>query len=88
MEVLTVFRGGKWIRYVPRVTITTDPRITGPLKQKAAAAYVSALQKGFHEEQAHVLAEAIVFKTIYEELMYDKSLESDLQKLMGHEGKA
>lgn len=88
MEALVVFRNGKWIRYMPRVTLTADPRITGPLRQKAAAAYVSALQKGFQEEQAHTLAEAIVFKTIYEELTYDKKLESDIKKLTGHVEKA
>lgn len=88
MEVLAVFRGGRWIRYMPRVTITADPRITGSLKQKAAAAYVSALQKGFQEEQAHILAEATVFKAIYEDLVYEKGIESDLKKLMGHEEKA
>lgn len=88
MEALVVFRNGKWIRYVPRVTMTVDPRITGSLKQKAAAAYVSALQKGFQEEQAHMLAEASVFKMIYEDLTYEKNLESDLKKIMGHGGKA
>jgi rRNA processing protein Krr1/Pno1 len=88
MEVLAVFRGGRWIQYVPRISIMVDPRITAPLKQKAAAAYVTALQKGFQEERAHTLAEAMVFKTIYEELQYEKDLETDLQKLMGREGRA
>lgn len=68
MEVLAVFRGGRWIHYSPRATLLADPRITYPLKQRAAAAYVTALQKGFQEERAHVLAEATVFKDLYEDL--------------------
>ena len=88
MEVLAVFRGGRWIQYTPRIAMTADPRITGILRQKAAAVYGTALQKGFQEERAHTLAEAAVFKQMYEEISYDKSLEMDLKKLTGRGGKA
>jgi hypothetical protein len=62
--------------------------MTNGLRQKAASAYATALQKGFQEERAHILAEATVFKDLYRELKYDTSLESDIQKLMGRGGKA
>jgi hypothetical protein len=88
MEVLAVFRGGRWIRYMPRVNVTADPRITAPLRQKAASAYVTALQKGFQEERAHVLAEAVILRDIYEELTYEPTIEKDLQALMDRGGKA
>jgi hypothetical protein len=88
MEVLAVFRSGKWIQYMPRAAMTCDPRITVPLRQKAASAYVTALQKGFSEERSHVLAEAIVFKNLHEELEYPRSLEQEIQSIMGREGKA
>ncbi len=88
MEALAVFRSGKWIQYMPRTVLTVDPRVTTSLRQKAASAYVTALQKGFQEERAHILAEATVFKDLYRELKYDTSLESDIQKLMGRGGKA
>lgn len=88
MEVLAVFRCGKWMEYIPRITLNTDPRITSHLRQKAASVYTSALQKGFQEERAHTLAEAVVFKEIYEDLLFEPGLESDIQKIMYHEGKA
>lgn len=88
MEALAVFRSGKWIQYVPRIGMTADPRITETLRQKAAAAYGTALQKGFQEERAHILAETIVFKNLYEELILDKRLEADLRKIMDHGEKA
>ena len=88
MEVLAIFSGGNWVHYTPRPMMTVDPRVTYPLRQRAAAAYVGALQKGFQEERAHILAEACVFKDIYDELMFDKSIERDLKVLMGRGGKA
>jgi hypothetical protein len=88
MKVLAVFRQGKWIQYSPRCVITADPRISDTLQQLAASVYVTALQKGFQEEKAHVLAEATVFKSLYSDLMYDHALESDLKKLMDRGGKA
>lgn len=86
--MLAVFRKGKWIEYSPRCVVTADPRISESLQQLAASAYVTALQKGFQEEKAHVLAEATVFKSLYSELMYDHALESELKKLTDRGGKA
>lgn len=88
MEVLAVFRNGRWIQYVPRITLLSDPRITGCLQQKATSVYVTALQKGFQEERAHTLAEAVVFKDIYSELEFEKDLESDIRRLMDRGEKA
>jgi len=88
MEVHAVFRGGKWIEYTPRTTMTSDPRITNILRQKAASVYVTALQKGIQEERAHTLAEAMIFKDLYEKIQFEKSIENDLQKLKGRAGKA
>lgn len=88
MEVLAVFRGGRWMEYKPRITLMADPRITGPLRQKAAAVYVTALQKGFQEERAHTLAEALVFRDLYEELVFDEALEKDCWAIMDRGGKA
>lgn len=65
-----------------------DPRISESLQQLAASVYVTALEKGFQKDWAHVLAEASVFKNLYPELAYDDSLESDLKKLTDRGGKA
>ncbi len=81
MRMLAVFRQGKWIEYSPRCTMLKDPRITEPLQQLAASAYGTALQKGFQEEWAHVLAEAVAFRKLYPELTYNDRLEKDLKSL-------
>ena len=81
MRILAVFRQGKWIEYSPRCIITKDPRITEPLHHLAASAYVTALQKGFQEEWAHVLAEAVAFRKVYPELVYNDRVEKDLKSL-------
>lgn len=88
MEVLAVFRTGRWIPFTPRKILTNDPRITQPLFQKAASAYVTALQKGYSEERAHILAETIVYKEIYQELDVDKVLQKEVEMLMDHGEKA
>lgn len=88
MEVFAVFRGGKWIEYSPRAILQADPRITNGLKQKAASAYVTASQKGFLDERAHMLAETIVFKDLYKEIEYEKSIEADLKVLKDRGGTA
>jgi len=61
--------------------MTADPRITDPLQQLAASAYGTALQKGFQAEWAHVLAEAVAFRKVYPELVYNDRLEKDLKSL-------
>ena len=81
MKLLAAFRQGQWVEYSPRCTMLADPRITEPLQQLAASAYVTALQKGFQEEWAHVLAEAVTFKKVYPELTYNDRVEADLKRL-------
>lgn len=79
MESYPVFRKGKWIIYTPRQSIQHDPRWTKKLRQIAAAAYATAMIKGQSEESAHTIAEAIVFKKIYDGLEYNKNFESQLK---------
>ena len=73
------FRAGKWISYVPRQVIASDPRITTGLRNIGAAAYATAVQKGMDGELAHTIAEAIIFKRIYKDLEYDANLEKLLK---------
>lgn len=74
-----VFRKGKWITYTPRETIASDPRFTTKLCYTAAAVYATAIFKGQAEENAHNIAEAIVFKKIYDGLEYNKDFEETLK---------
>lgn len=82
MEGCHVYRNGKWLTYEPRRTILADPRAnTTPLRFIAASAWAAAIEKGFKEEEAHNLAEAIVFKRIYNDLEYDVETTKKLLKI-------
>lgn len=74
-----VFRAGRWISYTPRQVISTDPRITNGLRSLGTSAYATAIQKGRSEEEAHTIAEAIIFKRMYKDLEYDVALETLLK---------
>jgi hypothetical protein len=77
--MFAAFRAGKWIQYVPRPSISADPRITDSLRYVGAAAYATAIQKGMDGDLAHTIAEAIIFKRLYKDLEYDMNLEKLLK---------
>lgn len=81
MEVYSVYRNKKWIEYKPSITLRTDPRVTKPYMQIAASAYGSAIQKGYSEVKANILAEAVVFKHLYTDLQYSNDFEEEIQSL-------
>lgn len=80
-EVYSVFKGGKWHEYEPSVSMRTDPRITPYQLRLAAAAFVSARQKGYSEAKAYALSDAIVFKHLYTDLHYTKDFEEDILRI-------
>lgn len=81
MEIYSVFVKNEWQLYTPSQRLRADPRITRHYLHIAAAAYVSAKNKGYSEEKANSLAEAIVFKHLYNELQYTKDFEAEIQSL-------
>lgn len=81
MEVYGVFQGGKWLTYEPSVALRTDPRITSYQLRLAASAFISARQKGYSEEKAYSLSDAIVFKHLYNELQYTKDFEEEISRI-------
>ena len=81
MEIYSVFVKNEWRDYIPSIRLKADPRMTRYYYQIAATAYVSAKNKGYSEEKANSLAEAIVFKHLYNELQYTKEFEAEIQSL-------
>ena len=77
--MFAAFRAGKWIQYVPRPAIASDPRITDGLRYVGAAAYASAIERGMSGDLAHTIAETIIFKRVYKDLEYDVNLEKLLK---------
>ena len=81
MEVYSVYKNKKWMEYKPSVTLCTDPRVTTYHIRIAASAYIAAIQKGFSEVRANILAEAVVFKHLYTDLQYSNDLEDEIKVL-------
>ncbi len=81
MEAYSVFQGGKWHQYEPSIALRTDPRITPYQIRLAAAAYMSARQKGYSETKAYSLSDAVVFKHLYTDLQYTKDFEEEISRI-------
>ena len=80
MDTLYVFRNNSWFEWKP-VIANYDPRWTTAQKNIAATAYLAALEKGHTKERATQLSEAVVFKSIYHGLTYEKHMENQLRGL-------
>jgi hypothetical protein len=76
-ETRIVWSNG-WIEVT--LPVGLDPLWSSADRWIYAAAYASAVARGFSQERAIVLAEAIVCKRLYE-VTYDKTLEQDLRKV-------
>jgi len=79
MQPVLIFRGGHWISVsLPK---GLDPKWTSKDSLYFASAWLSAKEKWGCEKKATSLAEAAVYKRLYEGLVYNKTLEHDLQQL-------
>lgn len=81
MEVYGVFQDGKWFTYEPSISLRTDPRITPYELRLAAAAFLAARRKGFSEDKAYSLSDAVVFKHLYNDLQYTKDFEEEISRI-------
>ena len=88
METYGIFRNGQWIEYKLSVTAQEDPRWTEAEKWLAASVFATAKTKGFSNEKAYQLSDAVVFQTIYKDLEYSEALQKEIVALKNHVGKA
>lgn len=80
MKTIPVFREGKWIHFTVPLSCTWSRE----QMFRAASAYVSALQKGFSEQESLNLSEIIINKELYPGIQYSENLEKKYKSLMDH----
>ena len=74
-----VYSDGKWISVnLPSL----DPCWLVSDTWYYATIYAAAIDRGFSEKRARIIAEAAVNKRIYPEISYDKGIENDLNHTM------
>jgi len=74
-----VYSNGKWVSVdLPNL----DPCWLVSDTWYYATIYAAAVNSGFLEKRARIIAEAAVNKRIYPEISYDKGIESDLNDAM------
>jgi hypothetical protein len=71
--------GETWLEV--SLPVGLDPLWSDADRWVYAAAYAAGLARGFVEARAVVIAEAIVFKKLYEGMKYDVSLERDISRI-------
>lgn len=71
-----VFSNGRWISY----EVPSDVRWSSNWNLQAASVYAAALQKGFSEKEANLLAEAYINKQLYKGLHYSQRIEDQLSE--------
>lgn len=71
-----VFSNGRWISY----EVPSDVRWSSNWNLQAASVYAAALQKGFPDKEASMLAEAFITKQLYKGLQYSPKIEDQLNQ--------
>ena len=74
-----IFSKGQWIQVL--LPKGHDPCWSNGDTYYYARMWATSVEKGFSSERAQVIAEAAVAKSMYPEIVYNKSLESDIQSL-------
>jgi hypothetical protein len=74
-----IFSKGQWIQVL--LPIGHDPCWSKGDTYYYARMWATSVEKGFSTKRAEVIAEAAVAKRMYPEIIYDRSLESDIQSL-------
>lgn len=81
---IPVFRNGNWIEYEPPREV---PSGWQPFHSyQAASIYATAHAYGYSAKASASLAEICIFKQIFEGIVYDSKLESQLEALLNHGG--
>ena len=78
-ETRIVRSGNGWLEVA--LPAGLDPLWSAADRWVYAAAYAAALDRGFTESRAVVIAEAIVCKRLYEGTVYDKTLEQEIARI-------
>jgi hypothetical protein len=82
---LPVFRKGVWMEQTKPLV---DPLWSREHTFQAASFYATAVSQGFSTQEASALSEAYIYKQIYTELQYSKTIEMKIKQIMGRVEKA
>lgn len=78
MEI-PVFRKGVWIQQKKSVV---DPLWSKDHRFQGASFYATAISQGLSTQEASALSDAFVYKQIYSDLRYSKTIEMKIKQIM------
>ncbi len=83
---IPVFRKGEWIEY--DVSYERPSGWQPSHSYQAASIFATAHSLGYSPKESASFAEMYIFKQLFEGIVYDRKLESDLDRILNHGGTA